>query len=132
MSFEPLRLDRIIDLDGDTILEWAFQNNASVAMDLTGYTLAVTIHDGEEVLFALGVGTGVVVGSSTPYTDERGQSLGTATPVTATIAEAAKAALTDAQKLGPWILKFIYTPPAGATIVHDWGECTVLQTEIPA
>lgn len=132
MSFEPLRFDRIIELNGYSVFEWAFQDNANAAMDLTDYEFVFTLHKGEDLLFSRTVGNGITVEDATEFTEfGTSKSLGTATPIRALISAADKAALSADQKAGPWISKLRYTPPGGIELVHDWGECTVLQTEVP-
>ena len=131
MSFDPIRRDRVVDLDGDFVLDWYFQETNKTATDVSAHTMLLTVHFGGDLLFSQSKAD-MSVGTAEAVTDERGQSQGTATPVTAVIASADMKSLTAAQKAGPWIYKFSYQPSGGQLQVHDWGECEVLQTERPA
>jgi hypothetical protein len=130
MSCTPFRIDRVVDLDADFSGTLLFQELDKTPTDVSGYAFSMTIFDGS-VLFDLSIGSGITVtGSPVTVTDERGQAQGTATEVKWVVTAAQIAALTDAQKLGPWTYKLLVTV-GGAVTSHHWGEVEVLPNEIP-
>lgn len=132
MSLDPIRRDRTVDLDSDLVFDWYFQQANKTPVDLSDILFWLDIYAGDERLFDTLTKDDMTVVASVAITDERGQAQGTAAHLQAIIPSADLKALTADQKAAAWTYKMRYQRTDGPVTLHDWGECTVLPTEIPA